>query len=254
MGIQVRATQTGWEFTHANGGVDPDGNLYVPAGPVELTMTTGDVTHSLFIPEFGVERDIVPGRQTTTWFDSGEATSSFPASGGDQPAVHCGEFCGTTHATTRLHVIPADQYPAYMASLVGPPLECLEREDDDAIAACWGEVLYAERGCIGCHKTDGSTTAPGPNWGGMFGTVRSLEGGRHGRLRRRLRPRVHHHAFVRRSRRASALCPCLRATSKKHSSTPSLPSSAPSTSKGELHHDHRSQTTSVTSAARSRGP
>lgn len=188
--IRVRGMQWNWEFEHANGGKDYN-KLYVPVGqPVRLIMGSSDVLHSLFIPVFRVKRDLVPGMYTTLWFEATQTTSVFPANAEtDQPVdLYCAEYCGapvgitdsagdnTNHSTMRalVHVIPADQYPAYTASLNGPPPSCAGLETE---SECWGEALYSELGCVGCHQVDGTTTAAGPNWGGMFGTERSLEGG-----------------------------------------------------------------------------
>ena len=43
--------------------------LYVPAGrPVKLIMTSRDVIHSFYVPDFRVKQDVIPGRYTTAWF------------------------------------------------------------------------------------------------------------------------------------------------------------------------------------------
>ena len=54
-----------WKFAY------PDGQhaistVYVPAGrPVKLIMTSRDVIHSFYVPDFRVKQDVIPGRYTT---------------------------------------------------------------------------------------------------------------------------------------------------------------------------------------------
>ena len=42
--------------------------------------------------------------------------------------------------------------------------------------AAAGMKIAEEKGCVGCHTTDGSALV-GPSWGGSFGTTRNFEGG-----------------------------------------------------------------------------
>ena len=58
----------------------PDGQhvgrnvLYVPVGrPVKLIMTSRDVIHSFYVPDFRIKQDVVPGRYTTDWFEATDA-------------------------------------------------------------------------------------------------------------------------------------------------------------------------------------
>ena len=47
--------------------------LVVPKGqPVKLIMSSKDVLHSFFVPEFRVKQDVVPGMYTTLWFEATE--------------------------------------------------------------------------------------------------------------------------------------------------------------------------------------
>ena len=36
--------------------------------PVRLLMTSRDVIHSFFVPDFRIKQDVLPGRYTETWF------------------------------------------------------------------------------------------------------------------------------------------------------------------------------------------
>jgi cytochrome c oxidase subunit 2 len=67
--ISVMGKKWQWNFKYDHGGVTED--LYVPAGrPVKLIMTSTDVLHSFFIPDFRVKSDVIPGRYTTVWFEA----------------------------------------------------------------------------------------------------------------------------------------------------------------------------------------
>ena len=54
------------------------------------------------------------------------------------------------------------------------PAECEGAPDPDA---CWGQKLYAAKGCIACHAIDGDRQQPCPNWLGLYGTERLLTTG-----------------------------------------------------------------------------
>ena len=161
--------------------------LYVPAGvPVRLEMVSADVLHSLYIPAFRVQRDVVPGMTTTLWFEATEVTSRSPPSPQDRPLpLFCGEYCGaspgasdapnTQHATMRalVHVLTPQDYFAWTQEGPCRLSQCL---DDDP--ACWGAELHASAGCVACHGVDGVQQAPGPNWAGLWGRERRLDSGK----------------------------------------------------------------------------
>ena len=43
----------------------------MPVGkPVRLLMTSNDVLHSVWIPDFRVKMDVIPGRYTSLWFEA----------------------------------------------------------------------------------------------------------------------------------------------------------------------------------------
>ena len=78
-------------------GPQRDDALHVPAHrPVRLLITSRDVIHSFFVPDFRMKQDALPGRYTETWF---EATS--PGS----YQVLCAEYCGTWHSQMRGEVV-----------------------------------------------------------------------------------------------------------------------------------------------------
>src|SRR5262249_27131602 len=85
MDIYVTAKQWMWKFAYREGQSSLS-VLYVPAGkPVKLIMTSRDVMHSFYVPDFRVKQDVIPGRYTTVWFE-------VKAPGTHQ--ILCAEYCG----------------------------------------------------------------------------------------------------------------------------------------------------------------
>src|SRR5262245_19578883 len=96
MNIYVTAKQWMWRFSYERGNQSLT-RLVVPTGrPVRLVMTSRDVIHSFFVPEFRVKQDVLPGRFTTVWF---EVTRPGTYS------ILCAEFCGAGHSTMRGEVV-----------------------------------------------------------------------------------------------------------------------------------------------------
>ncbi len=78
-----------WKIQHPEGNREID-ELHVPAGRlVKLVMTSQDVIHSFFLPEFRIKQDVVPGRYTTEWFKA-ERLGTYH--------LFCSEYCGTSHS------------------------------------------------------------------------------------------------------------------------------------------------------------
>ncbi len=64
-------------------------DLHVPLGkPTILYMTSKDVIHSFFVPEFRVKQDVVPGMRVPLWFE--------PVATGPYEIV-CAQLCGLGH-------------------------------------------------------------------------------------------------------------------------------------------------------------
>ena len=101
--IRAVAGQFQWQFDYlADDGqtilftqnlpVGKDGGLVVPAGrTVQLTMTSQDVIHAFYVPQFLFKRDVVPGRVNQFDFtvNANDAGQTFRG--------QCAELCGTGH-------------------------------------------------------------------------------------------------------------------------------------------------------------
>jgi cytochrome c oxidase subunit 2 len=176
--IHVIGKQWMWTFGYPNGR-GSKAVLYVPANrPVKLSMTSRDVIHSFFVPEFRVKKDVVPGRITELWFE---------ALAPGRYAGYCTEYCGEGHSTMRATVVAleADDYVRELERL--PELDVegpVYREPavagtvpaEGLSLAEMGERVATNKGCMRCHTPDG-TPHIGPTWVGMFGATVPLEGG-----------------------------------------------------------------------------
>jgi cytochrome c oxidase subunit 2 len=95
--VHVTGEQFAWNFRYAG----PDGKfdtaddivtlnqLHFPVGiPVVATLTSKDVIHSFFLPQFRVKQDLVPGMTTRIWFEATRVGNW---------ELACAELCGLGH-------------------------------------------------------------------------------------------------------------------------------------------------------------
>lgn len=115
--VRIDAKQFNWEITYPG----PDGkfgtaddvtlenDLHVPAGKiVRFDLTSQDVIHSFFVPDFRLKQDVVPGRTIPGWFEA------------DAPGIYeiaCSELCGFGHYAMRgtVTVLNEKDYAAWVA-------------------------------------------------------------------------------------------------------------------------------------------
>lgn len=157
--IAVTAQQWAWDFKYPNGAQNDD--LVVPAGvPVKLTMRSQDVIHSLYIPDFRVKQDVVPGRYSTMWFNAPNPTGEVSPTNTNAHWLFCTEYCGTSHSdmNRRVHVLEQANFDAWLAER-SRWLDVIDAED-----LWWkaGPKLFAR--CVQCHSLDG-VDGNGPSWG-----------------------------------------------------------------------------------------
>lgn len=158
--INVTAEMYLWTFTYPNGTVSVN-ELAVPKGrPVKLIMSSKDVVHSFYVPEFRVKQDLVPNAYTTIWFEANEAKET---------VLECTEYCGVGHSEMFAKVTILEQ-PKFD--------EWLEKGGggNDLPPAELGQKLYATRSCATCHSLDG-TRIQGPSFKGAFGRTETLSDG-----------------------------------------------------------------------------
>jgi cytochrome c oxidase subunit II len=162
--LEVRVTgyKWAWAFDYVASGVN-GGTLVVPENqPVKLTMSSKDVIHSFYVPDFRVKRDVLPGRYTVMWFEATEK-GEFP--------IKCTEYCGTSHSgmISKVRVVSQEEFDEWIQNGgdlggAGVPLAEL------------GAKVYEAKGCNACHSIDGSAKV-GPSFKGVYGKPAKLADG-----------------------------------------------------------------------------
>jgi len=87
--VKVEGYMWGWDITYPEGATATN-ELRVPVGKaIKVNITSRDVLHSFFIPDYRVKWDAVPGMNTYLWFSANEA---------GEHVMTCAEYCGTMHS------------------------------------------------------------------------------------------------------------------------------------------------------------
>jgi cytochrome c oxidase subunit 2 len=147
MVVKVIGGQWFWKFQYPDYGFSSE-KLFLPVNrQVDLQMTSQDVIHSFWVPEFRVKQDLVPGRTTDL-----RITPTIIG----QYKVRCAELCGASHAYMEgaVNVVSQEDFDKWIteqksAAPVDPVLR--------------GQQLAQQYGCTNCHSTDGSAKI-GPTW------------------------------------------------------------------------------------------
>jgi cytochrome c oxidase subunit II len=154
--VYVVGRQWMWKVQHPDGQREIN-ELHVPVGrPVKLILTSEDVIHSFYVPEFRIKQDALPGRYTYIWFQ---------ASRPDTYHLFCAEYCGTGHSTMIGTVVAMDptEYRTW-----------LERRAEGS-PALEGGKLFEELQCITCHT--GTPSGRGPVLEDIYRRTIPLQGG-----------------------------------------------------------------------------
>jgi cytochrome c oxidase subunit II len=146
--VDVTAQQFTWSFKYPGFGDMTSSTLKLPIRtPVRLRITSVDVTHSFWVPEFGQKLDAVPGSVNTLPVTP-KRLGTFP--------VICTELCGLGHALMRsqAEVMTPDKFRSWA-----------EGGKQKGGGGASGKALFASNGCDGCHtfKPAGATAKVGPD-------------------------------------------------------------------------------------------
>ena len=97
-------------------------------------MTSQDVIHDVYVPDFRVKADVLPGRYTHLWF---KATKP------GRYHLFCAEYCGTNHSGMVGWVVVQEraEYQEWLAGGAG-----------QGTMAQTGEKLFKDLACITCHR------------------------------------------------------------------------------------------------------
>lgn len=161
--VNVIGSQWSWRFEYPDLGINST-ELILPADKQTLLhLSSTDVIHSFWVPEFRVKQDALPGGPEFV-----RELRITPNRVGDYK-VRCAELCGRLHydMMSAVSVVSQADFDAWVEAQIG------------AISAdpvVRGEHLAQQFGCLACHSTDG-TVIVGPSWKGLFGHEVELEDG-----------------------------------------------------------------------------
>ena len=190
--VRVIGKQWLWQFQYDDGRTNI-GDLYVPINrPVKLVMTSEDVIHSFFVPNFRIKQDVVPGMYTSVWFEA-----KVPG----KHQIFCAEYCGTSHSGMlgKVVVLTPEQWDAWTHGKklgeipdAGVTLDEVKVSQAGANSTArnvapteskvvsmveQGKQLTQSKGCIACHSVDGSKVL-GPTFKGLYGSTVELSDGK----------------------------------------------------------------------------
>lgn len=158
--VNAIGSQWAWRFEYPEYDLTST-DLVLPVDQQALiTLSSTDVIHSFWVPEFRVKQDALPGSEREmriTPTEIGEYT------------VRCAEICGTQHAYMLAPVIvmAEDDFQAWVdEQLAAVPDDPVER----------GRLWAEQNACLSCHSTDGGKMV-GPTWLNVYGSTEELEDG-----------------------------------------------------------------------------
>ncbi len=197
--MNLTAKKWNWTITYPNGAESPEQTLigaasttfggqngspgarpvpifYMPAeAPVRLKMTSQDVIHSFWVPDFRIKLDVIPNRYVTYWFQAAKPDANAPylkdSTGKDITTaqgekiqyvdhfIFCAEYCGDQHSEMLgiLRIVPMAYYLAKTEEWN------IEGKTPEEI----GKLVYQSQGCAACHTVDGSKGAA-PTWKDLY--------------------------------------------------------------------------------------
>ena len=160
--VDAVGSQWSWRFDYPGLGISST-ELRLPVDKqVLLRLSSMDVIHSFWVPEFRVKQDALPGGKEFV-----RQLRITPTTQGEYK-VRCAELCGLNHYSMEAPVIvmAAADYEAWAAEEAGLSADPVER----------GQKWYETYGCKACHSLDGSPLV-GPTWKGVYGSEEKLTDG-----------------------------------------------------------------------------
>ncbi len=148
---------------HPNYLIEVDKPLVIPTGQkVRFLLTSDDVIHAWWVPDFAIKRDAVPGYINEVWAD-------VPAGKEGIFRGRCAELCGKDHAFMPI-VVEAKSQAEFKTWLAGAKTRAAEEAKAAAASVDYkfpsldaamkeGEVVYTAR-CAACHQVAGTGLPP----------------------------------------------------------------------------------------------
>jgi cytochrome c oxidase subunit 2 len=160
--VDVTGRQWSWSFEYPEYGIISE-SLVLPVNKQAiLNLSSADVIHSFWVPEFRVKQDALPGGEEFV-----RELRITPTIEGEYK-VRCAELCGINHATmlAPVRVVSDAEFEAWITSELDLPEDPVLR----------GEMWATQNGCLSCHSLDGSRLV-GPSWLNVCGSQEALADG-----------------------------------------------------------------------------
>jgi cytochrome c oxidase subunit 2 len=152
--VEAIGRQWSWTFRYPDEDITHN-ELVVPVNtPVRVNVYSppDDVVHSLYIPDFKVKEDCVPGLWNFLWFEADRV---------GRHHIFCAEFCGKDHSKmlSALDVRTKEDFEAWLDKklearyLPVDPAKALDPESEE-IQQAGAPVLFATY-CASCHGPEG---------------------------------------------------------------------------------------------------
>ena len=136
--------------------LEVDNPVFLPVGKkVRILLTSTDVIHTWWVPQFGVKRDAIPGFLRETWVKI------------EKPGIYrgqCAELCGKYHGfmPVVVHAVPEAEFVAWQdaqKTRIAAAASSSERtwSKDELMAA--GKDVYGKQ-CAVCHQPEGQGLPP----------------------------------------------------------------------------------------------
>jgi cytochrome c oxidase subunit 2 len=160
MTVEVIGHQWYWEYRYPASGLRlVNQPLRLPARRnVKLILTSADVIHNWYVPDFAFKLSTIPGRVNQMWLRV-ERPGTY--------AGQCAELCGTLHSRMGIAVeaMPPERFASWQtATLASSQTATLAQAT--APGGGGGRELY-ETNCASCHQ---------PGGGGLAGAIPPLGG------------------------------------------------------------------------------
>ncbi len=144
--------------------LEADNPLVIPTNKkVRFLITSNDVIHSWWVPDFAIKQDAVPGFVNEAW-----AIVNKPGMYRGQ----CAELCGKDHGFMPVNVVAKDEgsyldWAAEQKSAAEALANAADKEWTKEELIAKGEQVYAKN-CVSCHQSNGQ---------GLPGVFPALAGG-----------------------------------------------------------------------------
>jgi cytochrome c oxidase subunit 2 len=136
--------------------LEVDNPLVIPANTkVRFLLTSADVIHSWWVPDFAVKKDAIPGFVNESWVIV------------EEPGIYrgqCTELCGKDHGfmPVVVEVLPKEEFDAWMAekqAAAAAVAELANQEWTLAQLVEQGQTVYTTF-CMACHQQNGQGLPP----------------------------------------------------------------------------------------------